>query len=333
MKYRTSATIRSMSVTEHTTEKYDPDSFRMTIGEHLEELRRRMILALIGFVVIAAGCLWYGREVMSVFCAPLVNSLMAHDLSPQLHSAEVQDVFMSFITISLISAAAIAAPWTVYQLWQFVASGLYPNERKYITRFVPLSLVLLVGGMCFVYFLVLPWTLDFFIEFSTSVPLPTVESPLVETLPASPSRIDALHGDPAKPFEGQIWFNNFQKRVKIFIGGQTKVISFSAENLVATEYNLPQYIRLVVGMLLIFGLSFQTPLVVLALARIGIVDIQTLKAIRKYVYFAMAVLAALITPGDVITATIALMIPLCLLYELGIFLAVWSERRAGGPTL
>ena len=63
------------------------------------------------------------------------------------------------------------------------------------------------------------------------------------------------------------------------------------------------------------------------MARIGIVDIDQLKSIRKYVYFAMAIVAAVITPGDVITATAALMVPLCLLYELGIWLAMLGERR------
>jgi sec-independent protein translocase protein TatC len=77
----------------------------------------------------------------------------------------------------------------------------------------------------------------------------------------------------------------------------------------------------------VFGLSFQTPLVVMSLARIGIVEIDQLKSMRKYVYFAMAIVATVITPGDVITASLALTVPLCLLYELGIWLAVIGERR------
>ena len=114
-----------------------------------------------------------------------------------------------------------------------------------------------------------------------------------------------------------------------FIPTLSKIISFSAQNLIATEYNLPEYIDLVVTMLLTFGLSFQLPLVVMALARIGIVEINTLRSFRKYVYFAMSILAAAITPGDVITATIALMIPLALLYELGLWLArATPPRRA-----
>jgi sec-independent protein translocase protein TatC len=79
-------------------------------------------------------------------------------------------------------------------------------------------------------------------------------------------------------------------------------------------------------MLLTFGLSFQLPLVVMALAKIGIVDVQTLKHMRRYVYFGLAILACAITPGDVITASVALVFPLILLYELGIWLAQFKPK-------
>jgi Sec-independent protein secretion pathway component TatC len=183
--------------------------------------------------------------------------------------------------------------------------------------------------MLFVYFLVLPWTLEFFIAFSTDVPLPAQKSPVVQLEPNNrPSGVMMIAGDPANPTPGEMWFDTTQKRLKFFINGEVKIISFSAQNLIATEYNMPEYIDLVVGMLLTFGLSFQMPLVVMALARIGIVEIDMLRSFRKYVYFAMSIIAAAITPGDVITATVALMIPLCLLYELGIWLAVMGERRS-----
>src|SRR6266576_3601140 len=138
---------------------FDPDSYRMTVGEHLEELRWRMVLALIGFAVVLGVCLFFGTEVLSAFCAPLVNTLAKHDINPQVVTDEVGEGFMTFIEISVICATALASPWILYQLWQFVAAGLYEHERKYVTRFLPLSLTLLVTGMLFVYFLVLPWTL------------------------------------------------------------------------------------------------------------------------------------------------------------------------------
>ncbi|MGH7215533.1 MAG: twin-arginine translocase subunit TatC [Tepidisphaeraceae bacterium] len=308
---------------------FDPDAYRMTVGEHLEELRWRMLLGLAGFALVTIVCLIYGREVMAIFCMPLTDALQKYGLPPQLHSDEVPDVFMTFIKVSLISAAVIASPWMVYQLWRFVASGLYPNERRTITRYVPLSIGLLVSGMLFVYFLVLPWTLEFFIAFTMSVPLKTTEPPPT-TAPAitTPSTfIQVLGGDPSAPRHGQIWFDSTQHRIKVHLSGTTRVLQFGANNLIVADYRLPDYIDLVVGMLLTFGICFQLPLVVLALARVGLVELDALRAGRRYVYFAMAILAAAITPGDVITASVLLMAPLMLLYELGIWLASLGEQR------
>src|SRR5215213_5506508 len=198
---------------------FDPDSYRMTVGEHLEELRWRMVLALIGFGVVLGVCLFFGTDVLSAFCAPLVNTLARHDINPQVVTDEVGEGFMTFIEISVISATALASPWIIYQLWQFVAAGLYPHERKYVTRYLPLSITLLVGGMLFVYFLVLPWTISFLLGYG--------ESFKTEDVLASPERVDVpdpkfvsvLQGDPVKPLEGQIWVNALERKMKWFAGG------------------------------------------------------------------------------------------------------------------
>ena len=313
---------------------FDPDEFRMTIGEHLEELRWRLVLALIGFGIALAVCLFFGTEVVSAFCAPLVDTLAEHDINPQLVTDEVSEGFMVFIQISLISAAAIASPWMLYQFWQFVAAGLYPHERKYVTKYLPLSILLLITGMLFVYFLVLPWTLDFFVTFSGGIPLQGLTSKSTTVTTAPPGGFPLLHaplipGDPPEPKDGDIWIDSTQQRLKLFYGGKVRVISFNDNNLLAQEYKLSHYIGLVLMMLIVFGLSFQLPLVVLALERIGIVEIDALRAGRRYVYFAMVVAAAVITPGDVITATIALIFPLIGLYELGIVLAQLGRKPIG----
>ena len=83
----------------------------------------------------------------------------------------------------------------------------------------------------------------------------------------------------------------------------------------------------VLGMLVVFGLSFQMPLIVLALASLGIIEVAVLKKARSIVYFVLAIVSTVITPGDVITATVALAVPLCLLFELGIFLAARGEKK------
>jgi sec-independent protein translocase protein TatC len=295
----------------------------MTIGEHLEELRTRMILALIGFVVVMLFCLIFGQQVMAYFCKPLIDVLKEYDVTPQIYFTQVSDPFMVYIKIALISAAAIASPWIIYQAWLFVAAGLYAHERKIVTRYVPLSISLLVSGMVFVYFLVLPWTLQFFLAFSISIPFPTPFSPTSQPAVAkiAPVTIPVLNGDPDTPAEGQLWVNRLDGRLKLFFGKKARTLPFGPENLTSPMITLPSYIDLVFGMLLTFGLSFQMPLVIMALVAIGILERDSLKGARRYVYFGMSILAAAITPGDVITATVALMIPLCGLFELGLWLS------------
>ena len=315
---------------------FNPDEYRMTVGEHLEDLRRRLVLALVGFVFVAAVCLFFGRtHIIPTFTKPLEDTLLKYGLPPQLHSNEIPDIFTSFLSISLISAAAIASPWIAWQFWQFVAAGLYPHERKYITKYIPLSIALLISGMLFVYFFVLPWTLEFFIGFTIGVPTshadppPSVVAATTQPVPGT-TFIQVLEHRPREVSEGQIWYDALNKRVEAVLGGQIRVIRFSAENLIATEYSLDSYINLVVGLLLTFGLSFQMPLVVLALVRTNLVERETLKKSRQYVYFGIAVLSAVITPGDYITGTVLLIGPLILLYELGLWLA--REPKAEEPT-
>jgi sec-independent protein translocase protein TatC len=309
--------------------EFDPDHYRMTIGEHLEELRSRLIWSIVGVFLAFIVCFYFSDRVITAFCQPMLDSLNKHHINPQLITDEVGEGFMVTIQISLICALAIAGPWALYQLWQFVAAGLYAHERKYITRYMPLSIGLLIAGMLFVYFLVLPWTLDFFIDWSTGIKFKEPATHVQTTgdaTAAPPVKIPLLQGNPGKMEEGLLWFDTNQQRLKVFLNGEPRVISINSDNLLAPEIKLETYINLVVGMLITFGLSFQLPLVVLALERIGIFDLQGLRASRKYVYFAMVIAAAVITPGDVITATIALMVPLCLLYELGLWLAAFGRK-------
>ncbi len=307
--------------------KDDPEQYRMSIGDHLEELRWRIILALIGFVVVLAVCLFYGTHVQSAFCAPLTQALEGQDLNPQLYYRQIGEPFMVYLQISMITAGAFAAPWILYQLWMFVAAGLYPNERKAVTRYLPFSITLLVTGMLFVYLWVLPFTINFFVRFASGVPR-TTSAIQVDQRPANPVIIPDLAGDPMNPLERELWFNTHEGRIKIFINGQIRSLPFGPESLLAPQITLQEYINLVILMLISFGLAFQLPLVVMAIIRVGIMDAETLRRSRRIVYFALVVIAACITPGDVVTATLALTVPLVGLYELGIFMGARGKARA-----
>lgn len=314
--------------------EFDPDHYRMTIGEHLEELRTRMVRGIIGFVIVLIGCFVFYKDVVWFFCKPLVTTLLSRHINPQLVVDDVGEGFMVVIKITMIVAVAFAAPWILYQLWQFVAAGLYPKERKYVTRYLPLSILLLIGGMVFVYMLVLPWTLQFFVDWNKALPLriqsigdiikPNIPGPTGSGHPLL--AVPSFPGDPVNAPDGTLWYDTDTHQLKFSIAGEAQVISFNSPNLVAQEYKLSNYMDMVVMMLITFGLSFQLPLVVLALERIGIMPIETLRSGRRVVYFAMVVIAAVITPGDVVTATLALIVPLIGLYELGILLA-----RTGKP--
>ncbi|HEX3358236.1 MAG TPA: twin-arginine translocase subunit TatC, partial [Tepidisphaeraceae bacterium] len=248
--------------------------------------------------------------------------------TPQIYYTEVAESFMTYLKVALICAGAIASPWMVYQLWQFVAAGLYPRERKYITKYLPLSIVLLMTGMLFLYFIVLPLMMTFFLEFNFGpgdLVGPAQIDKVASTQPAL--TIPLFQGDPASPADRQIWFDATQHRLKLFLDGETRVIQFGTAGVATPLITLATYIDMVVAMLLSFGVAFQMPLVVLALVRIGIVDVPQLKKMRKLVYFSMSIVAAFIVP-DVVTGMVALLIPLIILFEMGLWLAREKPEKA-----
>lgn len=320
-----------------TKQEFDPDDFRMTIGEHLEELRKRLIYGLVGLAVALIGCMVYSERVMAILCRPLYRGLQKHNFNSQLVTNGITEGFMTYLQVSIICGLIIAGPWIVYQLWLFVAAGLYPNERKTITKYIPLSIGLMVTGVLFVYFLVLPLTVDFFLTFTSGIPLPGGPSNIVLEAKVAPT-FQLLDGDPANPPDGAMWYNKVQQRLKIRLLGETRLITFGPENLLNPQITLDDYIGFVLTFMLVFAVAFQLPLVLLALVRIGIVDIDFLKKQRKIVYFVMAIVAAVIAPGDVVTSMLALLIPMLFLYEFGIWLAQWGEKQrraeleAGNPT-
>ena len=310
------------------TSHFDPDSYRMTVGEHLEELRTRMIYALLGLGIAIFAFLAFAPRVLSFLCVPLVKQLKRHHINSQLHYHDLPEPFMIYLKVTLICGIAIAGPWIIYQLWLFVAAGLYPHERKTITRYIPLSITLFITGLVFVYVLVLPISIEFFLDFSSGLPLPTVLQDSQRLDNVTPFKVTIYDHDPRVPQEGDMWVNRTESRLKICVGGLVNVIPFGPDTLVAPQIKLGDYVDLVLTFMLTFGVAFQLPLVILALVSIGIVEVAWLRKQRKIVYFAMTIASAFLAPGDIVASMLALLIPLIILYEFGILLVATRQKRA-----
>src|SRR5690606_7209847 len=101
------------------------------------------------------------------------------------------------LRLSMIAAFVVAGPWVLWQAWQFVAAGLYRHERKAVTRYLPLSLLLFFGGIAFAWYAVLPWTLTFFLSWSMTIPMP--DPPPTQLVPeVQGTSIAVIDGDPLK---------------------------------------------------------------------------------------------------------------------------------------
>jgi sec-independent protein translocase protein TatC len=143
---------------------------RMTFGDHLDELRKRIFRALLGVIVASVLCLVFSSRIMGVVVEPILEVLKGCE--GKLAFMKPQEGFLVFIKVALIVGLFLSSPWVTYQLWAFVAEGLYPHEKKWVRVFGPITFVLFAAGVLFCYFLVLPWGLQFLIGFGLNMDVP-----------------------------------------------------------------------------------------------------------------------------------------------------------------
>ncbi len=142
--------------------KHDPfNSSTMSLGDHLEELRMRILLALAGLVIASVICLFWGPTIITFIQRPYNNLMPGRPLT----ALAPADAFIGYMKISLISGLIFSSPWVFYQLWMFVAAGLYPNEKRYIRMAVPFCAALFIAGALFFLYIVAPISLAFFLKF------------------------------------------------------------------------------------------------------------------------------------------------------------------------
>ncbi|MDA8094812.1 MAG: twin-arginine translocase subunit TatC [Betaproteobacteria bacterium] len=235
---------------------------------HLLELRTRLLRA-VGSVLVVFLALFAFRD--KIYTA-LAHPLLAHlPKGGHMIATEVTTPFFVPVKVTLLAALLIALPYVLYQIWAFVAPGLYAHEKRLALPLVIASTTLFVGGMAFAYFLVLPIVFGF----------------ITHTTPTG----------------------------------------------VAVMTDIDKYVDFVLRLFVAFGITFQVPVAVILLVKMGVVSVEKLKQIRPYVIVGAFIVGAVLTPPDMLSQTM-LAVPLWLLYELGIIFAgvvVRTTRRPEEP--
>ena len=231
---------------------------------HLVELRDRLVRVAIAVgAAFALLALWPGPAALyDLLAAPLVAHLPK---GATLIATNVISPVLVPLKITLVSAFMLALPYVLYQLWAFVAPGLYSHEKRMVVPLVVSSTMLFLIGVGFCYFIVIPGMSSFIQAFA----------------PAS----------------------------------------------ITAAPDIEQYFGFVLTLFLVFGIAFEVPVAVLVLVRIGVVSIEQLQKSRGYFIVGAFVVAAIVTPPDVISQ-LALAIPMCILYEVGLLAAKISNRRS-----
>jgi Tat protein translocase TatC len=325
--------------------QHDPvEASRMTVGEHLEELRSRILRSLIALIVASLLLIWPSRHILGFLVRPVVLALRRHGQPDNLLQTGPTELISIYIKVVLIAGIVLAAPYILYQLWQFVAAGLYPRERRWVTRLFPFSVGLFFAGVTFMYTLVLLVSLNWLVGFGSWVPLPKVtanplERLLLDERSGDVGALDAAPGvpvarlarDPAAAEDGQVWFNAGEHKLKLRSGGHTYAVQMLPDDdrpLVTTYFRVGDYLSFVLMMTIAFGAAFQVPLVVMALVRVGVVTVRQFRQWRRVVILLIVVLAGVLAPPDLISHLL-LSVPMILLFELGLLLA--ARQRPPRP--
>ncbi len=238
-----------------------------TFVSHLIELRNRLVKAIIGVGLVAAVLfIWPGPAPIYDFIAtPMIASLPP---DAKMIATGVISPFLVPMKVTLLLSFILALPWVFYQVWAFIAPGLYQHEKRLVMPLVLSSSFLFVAGVAFCYFFVFGRVFQFISTFA-------------------PKSIDV------RP-------------------------------------DIENYLDFVMSMCLAFGATFEVPVVVVILVRMGIVTVAKLKEIRPYAVVGAFVIAAIVTPPDVVSQ-LALAIPMCLLFELGLLLAPVFVKATQAP--
>jgi len=228
---------------------------KLPLTSHLQELRKRLILSFIAIGVGFALCYALADSLFNILAAPLLKMMPA---GGSLIFISVAEAFFTYMKVAFIAGLMLSSPFVLYQIWAFVAPGLYRHEKRYVIPFVLAGSCFFAFGILFGYYVAIPVGFKFLLGYATD---------LIKPMPS-----------------------------------------------------MKEYLSFSIKFLLAFGIVFEFPVVLVLLARIGVVRAETLAKKRKYAILLIFIFAAVMTPPDLISQVL-MALPLIGLYELSILLS------------
>jgi len=262
------------------TQQDEIDDSSAPLIEHLAELRNRLIHSIVAFIIAMIICFTVWNPIFNFLTNPLCAAMAERGHEDcGLILIRLQEGFFVAISISLMGGLMLSFPYIAYQMWRFVAPGLYKNEKGAFLPFLLASPFMFFLGASFAFYVVTPLAFNFFLGFQ------------------QPGSIFG-EGDPTD----------------------------SAVAGIAFQGSAQEYLNLTIKFIVAFGLCFQLPVLLTLLGKAGLVSSEGLGNVRKYAVVAILLLAALVTPPDVITQVI-LFVVVYGLYEISIFLVRRVETK------
>lgn len=303
----------------------------MSFGDHLEELRRRVILSLLVPFPAAILLFTVAAQIRNLLTAPALAAMESNGLPARMQALGPAEVLTTDLKLSIIGALVISAPWIVWQAWKFIEPGLYRQEKRFVRFLVPGSTLLTLSGLAFLYFAMLPLMLQVLISFGIPGPenafgIPDPGVRIEATAAQGGPIIPILDEPPTDPAPGQTWIDPVTRSLVIVVPTDAEATSYEflsaplgRAGTISQEFRLGEYIGFVLTLAIAITIAFQMPLVIVLLGWLGLAKRSFLTRNRRYALLICAVLGAILTPADIVSMVL-LFIPLYLLYEFGILL-------------
>ncbi|QDU70762.1 twin-arginine translocase subunit TatC [Mucisphaera calidilacus] len=319
----------------------------MSIGDHLEELRKRILYALIGTGVAAILTFAFGFQLIAWIARPLLQAQEALGYPPAVYAFDPTVGFTSvYLRVSLIAAAILASPWILYQLWRFIAVGLYAHEKRVVHILAPFSAVMTLLGVAFTYYILLPICLVFFIGWAGYYPevepgdrglmlsliygRPAIETPVESEPDTSALQLPVLQNDPETLSEGMVWLDARLGALRAVIDGEVHTLMARQPRMLQPMPELGQFIGFAAFMGLGIVAAFQLPVIMLVVGWSGLIDPAWVRGFRRHALLAVLATSAILTPSDLLSMVV-LALPLYTLFEFGLLLMAWVYRDPSFP--